>query len=167
MMTGGSTEEVRMRWVMVLVVCLFATVAQAQDVVTIPEGDDVIISMDKGEPAPYAGQLYSTDTALRWGFWLQQYKFRLKLDVETEQAKCKARLDFKDKELQLQIGKYEAIEKSLETRLKRSEERAIKWQEEALDRSFFRSFEFGVIVGVVVSGVVAIAVAWGINQTAR
>lgn len=156
-----------MRWLILVWVLLCAQVAVAQDVVTIPEGDDLIISMDKGEQAPYAGQLFSNDTALRWGFWLKQYKVRLKLDVETEQSKCKARLDFKDKELQLQIGKYEAIEKSLETRLKRSEERAIKWQEEALDRSFFRSFEFGVIVGVVVSGVVAIAVAWGINQAGR
>lgn len=156
-----------MRWLILVWVLLCAQVAVAQDVVTIPEGDDLIIKVEKGEQAPYDGQLFSNDTALRWGFWLQQYKLRLKLDVETEQAKCKAKLDFKDTELKLQIGKYEAIEKSLETRLKRSEERAIKWQDEALNRSFFRSFEFGVIVGVVVSGVVAIAVAWGINQAGR
>lgn len=155
-----------MKHLVFLFALLLSSVVHAQDsgIVTIPPGDDLIIQMDKGEPAPYGGQLFSTDTALRWGFWLQQYRLRLKLDVETAENKCKVQLEYKDKELQIEKSRAAAMEEDLEARLVRSEEHSLKWQDEATNPSFFKTFEFGLLVGVVVTGAVSAAIAWAVGQ---
>ena len=155
-----------MKHLVFLFALLLSSAVHAQDsgIVTIPPGDDLIIQMDKGEPAPYGGQLFSTDTALRWGFWLQQYRLRLKLDVETAEKKCKVQLEYKDRELQIEKARALAMEKDLETRLVRSEEHSLKWQDEAMNPPFFKTFEFGLLVGVVVTGVTSAVLAWVLNQ---
>lgn len=155
-----------MKHLVFLFVLLLSSAVHAQDsgIVTIPPGDDLIIRMDKGEEAPYDGQLFSTDTALRWGFWLQQYRLRLKLDVGTAEKKCKVHLEFKDKELQIEKSRYAAVEEDLEARLVRSEQHSLEWQDEAMNPSFFRTFEFGLLVGVVITGAVSAAIAWAVNQ---
>ena len=155
-----------MKHLVFLFALLLSSAVHAQDsgIVTIPPGDDVIIQMGKGEPAPYDGQLFSTDTALRWSFWLQQYKLRLKLDVESAEKRCKVHLDFKDKELKIEKTRAAVIEGDLEKRLVRSEEHTLKWQDKAMHPSFFKTFEFGLIVGIVVSGAVTAVVVWAMNQ---
>jgi hypothetical protein len=153
-----------MRWVVLLAVLLFTAVVDAQEIATIPPGDDVIIKIEKGEPAPYRGHLYGVDTAIRWAFWLQQYKLRLKEDVEKEQRACKIKLDFKEKELRIEKDRATYVEKDLMTRLTRSEKHSLKWQDKAMHPSFFKTFEFGLIVGVAVTGAVSAALAWALNQ---
>src|SRR5690606_16021630 len=86
-----------MKFKALLVVTLLASnaAAQASPVESIPPGDDHIEPIRKGQPAPYDGQLFDPSTALRWANWLQQYKYRLKLDVEYEQNICKVELEHK------------------------------------------------------------------------
>lgn len=146
---------------LVFLVCLFfSSVVQAQDVITFPPGDDVIIQMNKGEPAPYQGALYNVDTAIRWGYWLQQYKLRLKEDVEAEKRKCKVHLEFKDKELKLEREKNELIIDDLRTRLGRAEEGRLNAEDDARNPSFFKTFEFGLIVGVIVTSATTAMLLW-------
>jgi len=152
-----------MYWLIVLCILLFTPAVDAQEIVTIPPGDDVIISIQKGEPAPYDGQLFSVDTSIRWSFWLQQYKLRLKEDVEKERRDCKIKLDYKDKELTLRVTMHKEIERDLTERLKRSEKGRLEAEDAARNPSFWRSFEFGLITGVVISSVVAVLTAWGTN----
>jgi len=152
-----------MRWLLVVFVLSCTSVVSAQDIVTIPSGDDVIIRIEKGEPAPYDGQLFSTDTAIRWGFWLQQYKLRLKEDVEKEHRACRVKLDYKDKELTLRVTMHKEIERDLTERLKRSEKGRLEAEDDARNPPFWQSFEFGLITGVVISSVVAVLTAWGTN----
>lgn len=155
-----------MKLLLFLFVLLLSSAAQAQDsgIVTIPPGDDVIIDLGKGEPAPYPGQLFNDATAMRWGFWLQQYRLRLKLDTEKEQKECKVKLDFKDKELRISQHFSNLKIKDLRARVLRTEKRAVEAEDDARNPSFFKTVTFGVIMGMVVTGGITALVAWGINQ---
>lgn len=146
-----------MRYFILIFVLVFSTFAKAQDVQTIPPGNDNIVYLAKGLPAPFEGQLFDNSTALRWGFWLQQYKLRLKSDVELEKQSCKINLEFKDKELKIEADKSTAIEKDLQDRLLRSEKARIVAEDEVRDPPFWRTFQFGVLIGV--SGTVLVTVA--------
>lgn len=128
-------------------------------VAAVPPGDDVITSLAKGQPAPYDGQLFDTDTALRWVNWLQQYQYRLKLDTALEKEQCDIRLNYM-KELQsIEKTRTATIEEDLRERLQTSEKRNIALSNEINNRSFFKSMEFGLLLGVVVTGGTVLAVA--------
>ena len=153
-----------MKWLVLVVVLLVPSVAQAADdspppIVTLPPGDDVIKPLAKGKPAPFTGHLFDTDTAMRWGFWLQQYKLRLKVDVDATQKACDIKLDHGKELRMLEANRNERIEGDLRTRLVRSEKGRIGAEYDARNPSFFRSMEFGLVLGVVVTAGGAIAIA--------
>jgi hypothetical protein len=150
-----------MRLLIIIVVLSFVLPVQAQQLLTIPEGDDVIVPIREKQPAPFDGQLFNNDTALRWGFWLQQYQLRLKSDVEAEQQSCKIQLEYKDKELSIEKSLRGTIETDLGDRLLRAEKYRLAAEEDNRNPPFWKTFQFGLIVGVVVSGTVAALVAWG------
>ena len=118
-------------------------------ILTIPAGDDHIMSLEKGQTAPYAGHLFDTDTALRWANWLEQYKFRLGLDAGVERAKCKVELEYRTDVTSIERARTDTIQADLQTRLQRSEKRNIELSNEIMNRSFFSSMEFGLLLGVV------------------
>jgi hypothetical protein len=128
-------------------------------IATVPTGEDRIVSLEKGQPAPYEGHLFDTDTALRWANWLEQYKYRLELDVDTEQAKCKIELDYQTDLIDIERVRTSTIEADLRARLQTSEKRNIKLSNEIMNRSFFSSMEFGLLLGIVVTSGAAVAVA--------
>lgn len=130
-----------------------------QPVSTIPPGDDVITTLTKGQPAPYDGQLFDVDTALRWVNWLQQYQYRLKLDTALEKEQCDLRLNYA-KELQvIEKDRTDTIEEDLRERLQASEKRNIALSNEINNRSFFKSMEFGLLLGVLATGGTVLAVS--------
>lgn len=123
--------------------------AQTPPIATIPPGDDKISVIHKGDQAPSDGQLYSTDTALRWAFWLQQYKYRLKSDVEQVQQVCKAETEYRDKSLVVEKTRADKVEKDLADRLLRSEKARLSAEDEARNPPWYRTREFGLVLGVV------------------
>jgi len=151
------------KYLLITLLLLLPVQAVAQNIQTIPPGDDTIVSLEKGKPAPFDGQLFSIDTALRWGFWLQQYKLRLREDVELAQKKCEVELTYKTKELEIATKYNDTVEKDLTDRLLKSEKRTIEWQDEALNPPFFKSLTFGVILGTVVTGTIAGLVIWALH----
>lgn len=137
-----------------LLLILLVSTARAQEIATLPPGDDNIAAVSKGQPAPFTGQLFDTNTALRWGFWLEQYKLHLKLDVDTALKTCAVN-QLHDQQVQaIQLQASQAVEKDLRARLLQSEKDRLAAEEEARNPPWFRTREFGFIIGVVGSAVV-------------
>lgn len=152
--------------VSVLVLVLVFSVSyktKAQEIQTIPPGDDVIVSLTNKQPAPFDGQLFDNSTAMRWGFWLQQYKLHLKLDVDKEVQTCGVKLDFKDKELKINQDQSKTITDDLKVRLQRSETSRLASEEAARHPAFWKTFEWGLMVGIVMTGVVVVVSTWGVG----
>lgn len=105
---------------LVLLISLLPRVAGAQTppapaasapapIETVPQGDDVITPLPKGQPAPYEGQLFDNFTALRWANWLRQYKLRLRVDVQEQKDICRVRLDADQQVLDAERKKYDKV----------------------------------------------------------
>ena len=132
---------------------------------TIPPGDDVITPLRKGQAAPFTGQLFDSNTALRWGNWLQQYKYRLQWDVEKQVSVCRVEKTYRDELLAAEEKRAGAVEKDLTTRLERSEQARLDAEEEARNPPWYSTTTFGVVIGVVATAVVfGVAVA-AVNST--
>ena len=138
--------------------CLIATLllqvneahAQGTDVVNVPAGNDVIVPVRKGEPAPVDGQIFDNDTALRWANWLVQYKTLLKTKIELQKKLCAIDTDLAQQKLAIEEEKNQKVVTDLETKLQKA-------QTEAADPPFYRTFWFGATMGVV--GTVALTAA--------
>src|SRR6266576_2213660 len=118
---------------------LLATKSYAQDIATLPAGDDRIVTLHLSQPAPFEGQLFDNNTALRWGFWLQQYKLRLKLDVDTANKTCSVRLDNAASVLKIQADTATLIQKDLRERLVASEKARLLAEDDARNPPWYRS----------------------------
>jgi hypothetical protein len=159
-----------MRWLLLLLV-LLPSVALAQEPISpdppssppveaIPPGDDVIVPLPKGHVAPFGGQLYDPLTALRWANWLQQYKYRLKWDVEKEQKVCTVEKKYRDDLLKAEETRALKVEADLVERLGRSEQARLNAEEEARNPPWYSTTAFGVVIGAVATAAVfGIAVA--------
>ena len=167
-----------MSWRAFLVVFLLPAVVLAQQppasatvpspdahppVEAIPPGPDKIVPLGKGEKAPFGGQLFDPTTAIRWGNWLQQYKYRLVWDVELEQKVCIEEKTYRDSLLVIEKDRAKKTEDSFREALMRSEKARVKAEEALMNPPWYTTVEFGMVVGVVVTvGVVALAV-WAVD----
>jgi len=160
-----------MRLVVLMLALLVSATAQAADdkpvhnphppIMDVPPGDDVIVVAEKGKPAPISGQLFSQETALRWANWIDQYRQRLVLDVAYEKEVCRVELEHRDTLVGIEQTRADALGIDLNKRLVRSEQRNADLQDSINNPSFWRSMEFGIILGAVVTaaGVVSIGLA--------
>ena len=137
-----------------IVFMLLPSLAAGQSLEAIPPGPDKIQPLKLKEPAPYDGMLYDYDTALRWGNWLQQYRLRLKVDVEAEQQKCVVRLQAADATLSLHKEAHKASDEDLRKRVLGLEKRNLQLGDELRNPPWYTTRTFGVLVGVV--GTVAV-----------
>lgn len=161
-----------MSWRAFIIVLLLPAVALAQvpsperetpPIQAIPAGEDKIVSLKKGEPAPFDGQLYSPSTALRWAHWLMQYKYRLVWDVELERKVCTEEKTYRDNLLVIEKDRTSKVETSLRTALRESETERLEAEEAARNPPWYSTMEFGMVMGAVVTaGVVALAV-WAVD----
>lgn len=157
------------RWLVVTAALLLpATVAaQTPPIVTYPTGDDNIVVVRKGEAVPFNGQLYNDDTALRWAFWLRQYKERYTLDMNAAQAGCKVDLTHAAELYKIQADHDAAVNKDAMERLKASETARLAAEEELRSPSFFRSNGFWFGVGIATSLLTATIATYALNKAAR
>jgi hypothetical protein len=126
--------------------------AEAPPVKEIPAGDDIIVPVKKGAPAPIDGQVFSPETALRWANWLQQYKLRLDWDVKYAEDVCKEETSYRDKLLVISKEQSAATEKSLRDELLKSEKGRL--DAEAVVREgppWYNTTEFGMVVGTAIT----------------
>ncbi len=129
--------------------------AESPALVTHPPGEDKIVAIKRGEPAPFAGQLYDTDTALRWASWLQQYKKLYALDLQAAGARCQVQVDYQKELARIEQVRGQAVAEDLRTRLRASEAARVKAEDELRDPGFFRQpgvwFAGGVLFTVAVA----------------
>lgn len=148
-----------------LFIIFIAPLTNAQPIESIPPGDDKIVSIKKGQPAPFDGQVFSNDTALRWANWLKQLRARLELDVKKEKDVCTVETKHRDELLGIERARAGAVEKDAQERLRRSEEARLKAEEIARNPPFYKTMEFGMIMGAItLAGVFALSV-WAIDST--
>lgn len=128
----------------------------APPLVPVPEGEDNIIAVQKGEPAPFTGQLLDIPTSLRWAHYLQQAQLRLTEDVLAERRTCNAHLVFMQHRVELEQEFGQTIEKDLRSRVLTEEQKVQDLQTEINNPGFFDSrgtwYGLGVLSTVVVIG---------------
>jgi hypothetical protein len=134
----------------------------------IPAGEDQIVVLEEGKPAPFSGQLFSNNTALRWGNWLEQYRIQTPLMLETQRAVCVAELQYRDSLLVVHQEASDSIRGDLQARLKSVEQRNAELQAElSAGPGFFRSRDFGVILGVVGAAGLTMLSIWAVDATTQ
>lgn len=145
---------------LVLCAAAIATDAAATDppVQAIPPGDDKIVVVTQGQPAPFTGQLFDNNTAVRWGNWLQQYKFRLTLDVDTQKKLDSIQLDLLTKKLELEREQYRQVTSDYQIQV-------ATLQEELRNPPWYKSPWFGFGCGIVASVALVTATAFVIHET--
>jgi len=156
-----------MNWRVFLLVFLLPSIVCAQALPPIPPGEDRIVPLPKGEKAPYSGQLFDQDTALRWANWLQQYKLRLKEEQKMCSKLSSIELRYQSKLLNIEKRRANAIESDLRARLKRSEEARLQAEHEARNPPWYTTRTFGIIVGVVGTAAIFSASIWAFSATSN
>jgi len=132
--------------------------AQFPPIQDVPPGQDVIVPLRKGDSAPFTGQLFDSDTALRWGHWLEQYQYRLQHDVETQKQIDLIRMQYLAQVIQIEEDKHKLVVKDYQDRLKAA-------QEEATNPPWYRTVEFGIVIGAVAT-IACVAAGVGIVYAA-
>ena len=154
-----------MKYRALIAALLIPSLALAEDplptpsIVTYPPGADNITGVKKGEPAPYAGQLFDDATALRYAMWLEQYKLRYGTDLQAQQETCKV--------LVAREGVYRAIEaernakseKDLRDRLMAAEKARFAAEETLRNPPIWKEPGFWYGAGVVTTVVAVVAVS--------
>ena len=134
------------------------TIAYADDT---PPADERVVTIKKGDPAPFSGTLFNTPAAAR-----------LMVDLEFTQATCKVETDRQlgllRSELQLKIDLCGARNEAL--MLRHSEILLIKNDQiNFLEKQFkpqpwYKTTEFGIVVGVVLGIGITIGAGYALGQ---
>lgn len=129
----------------------------------IPSGEDVIASLRKGQTAPFDGQLFDANTAIRWGHWLQQYKAQLALLPSYYEDSCAAQVTYQGDLLAIEKSRAAANEKSFTEALRASEEARLAAEETARNPPWYSTTEFGIVLGVVGSAAILGLSIWALE----
>jgi hypothetical protein len=141
--------------------------ARTIQVVTYPPGDDKIVVVRKGEPAPFTGQLYDDNTAVRWAIWLQQYKGRYAIDVKAVEDACEVKLDAADELAQIEEERTSTIHADAMLRLKESETARLKAEEQLRNPDFFDRPGVWFTVGVVSTLATVLTTAYLVDSATK
>ncbi len=133
--------------------------AEEPEIVTYPPGEDRIEAVTKGASAPYAGQLFDENTALRWAFFLQQYKLRYNLDLKAAQNSCKVVVAREQEYRSIDAERSKKVEEDLRQRLLATEKARLDAEEKLRSPSFWKEPGLWYSVGVMTAVVAVIATA--------
>lgn len=126
---------------------LLPLMAYGQEVKVVEKTN--IVPIEKGEKAPFSGQLYSPETAIRWAFEIERLKTELRARVEREQKVCLVETSYRDRLLEIEEERASRVETDLMQRLRRAEKARIEAEHEAHNPPWYRHVNFGIGVGVV------------------
>lgn len=132
---------------------------------TLPSGEDKIVPLNLGAPAPFAGQLFDTNTAIRWGMWLQQWKLRYKADMALQLNTCAAEADFQETVAAIEQERLLTVSADLEDRLRKSETARLAAEARVRDPGFWSSNGFYFGLGVAATGAAVGLTAWALNSS--
>ncbi len=156
----------------VVALLLIPSVVAAQEVraiqvVTYPPGEDKIVVVRKGDPAPFTGQLYDDNTAVRWAVWLQQYKGRYAIDLKAVEDSCTVKLDAADALAQIEEERTSTIHADAMLRLKESEIARLKAEEQLRNPPFLDRPGVWLTVGVVSTLAIVLTTAYLVDSATK
>lgn len=121
----------------------------------VPPGEDRIESLALRAPAPFAGMLLDTDTAIRWTHRLEWYRAELQLQLRTAASILAAERSSHETELTLTSDSYT---REIEGLMRDIREQAQRYEEELArlraPQPFWESWGFAFGMGVLVTGIV-------------
>lgn len=142
-----------------LIILLSTTTAYAEEPPDVPPGDDVITSLDVGDPAPHAGQLLDTDTAIRWTNRLRWYSFRLRL-MESEYTQSTDAIEQSwMRRIRILDESYQREILGLREDLRGQAEDFAERLSDAENTAWYETWTFGFIVGTALTTAVVIAIS--------
>lgn len=111
----------------------------------VPPGDDVIVPLRLGEPAPFTGQLYGTATALRWANWLEWYRRQREIEFTLHRSLLQAETTLRLELVQAERAHGERQSQDLRLRLTESRTKLQDLQNEHDSPPWYRQswFWFG------------------------
>jgi hypothetical protein len=134
----------------------------------IPPGDDIIRSIKKGQTAPFDGQLFSPETALRWSNYLDQYDVQLKLVTKTTRELCQLELHYKAEAERVEREAHAQNVRELLERVDRLERQNLALQKKAQEKPpWYKTRTFGVVLGATGSAALFGASVWALGTIAR
>lgn len=118
------------------------------------------VPLEKGDKAPFTGQLLSTDLAIELGMGLDNCKQKKKLEVAHEKATCKVKLEHEKAMRVLETGNLNDKVKILQASLEESQKAAVRpwWDDPTLAATT------GFMVGLVVSAAIVYGAVWAAGQ---
>ena len=150
--------------VLLLVSTLNVRVVIAQVVKDIPAGEDKIVPLRRGEPAPLDGQLFDSPTALRWSNWLIQLKTQLDLEVEYRKKVFAVDEKYFTDKLELETTKYSLVVGSYQTDIAALKNKITVLQDKVDNPSFLKSPLLWFITGVMATGAVVALTAYAVHK---
>lgn len=153
--------------ILAIVFCLIISPcnAKADDFLS---GEDRIVPISAGDRAPFSGQLFDTDTAIRFGLRLQTCQ--LKLDEQVEHAGRLLVLEREHWEQRLRIetdasrAREVLFQDALDTERGRADSLLQQLVEEG-DIPWYQTFGFGFAAGVATSAVLVGLMVWLVAGT--
>lgn len=122
----------------------------------IPAGLDVILPIERGQAAPLTGQLFSQETALRWGHYLEQAQERYRVQTELLLTKANAEIDLRERLLSSERKAHEQDQAAAVARLN-------DVYHQLKNPPWYQTFWFGALTGVLLTvttaGVLAVLVS--------
>jgi hypothetical protein len=110
----------------------------------VPAGLDVILPLERGQPAPLTGQLFSQETALRWGHYLEQAQDRYSTQTNLLLAKANAEIELRERLLAAERTAHQQMQALALSKLETAEKRLA-------NPPWYQTFWAGMLTGVVVT----------------
>jgi hypothetical protein len=146
--------------IIALVLTAWCWPANAED---FPPGEDQIVPLAVGDRAPFEGQLFETTTAIRWGFRIQSLRLRLDADVAAANESCAVQTELLTTKLNLAQERFDFNVTMLTDARDQLQAQVVQLTEalaDAQDTPWYRSWTFGLVVGIVGAGLLAVGGAY-------
>jgi hypothetical protein len=152
-----------------LLTLLFVAQAHAQEAapvepapagdVDVPPGPNVIVTLDAGARAPFAGQLFDAATATRWGNRITRYRMTIRLLNEELRLCREESAASTDRQLQIvqdsATRQLDALRQDLREQVARYEGELQRYRNPPFYETWAFAFGVGAVVTAAVAGLVA------------
>jgi hypothetical protein len=114
--------------------------------------EDEVVSIERGDRAPFSGQLFPTELAIQMGFRIERLELRLTADVQRERDSCEVRVGFEQRRLELEQERREFEIAQLTERVQDQHEDLIEAQRVPWYRTWGFAFGMGIVASLLLVG---------------
>jgi hypothetical protein len=114
--------------------------------------EDEVVPIERGDRAPFSGQLFPTELAIQMGFRIERLELRLQADVQRERDSCEVRLGFEGRRLELEQQRREFEIEQLTERVQEQHEELLEAQEVPWYRTWGFAFGMGIVASLLLVG---------------